>query len=87
MLERLATVIRNRMSYHRQLKTATSAGRFSALLIAVCGPVIFAYLFLFQSQYGGKLVEDPLGRLLPVYAVVSQVIGMIWIFRMLRTEY
>lgn len=86
-LERLAEVIRDRMSYHRQLRSVTAAGRFSALLIAVVGPLLFAYFFLVQPEYGGRLLHDPLGRWLLVYAVGAELIGLTWIFRMIRSEY
>lgn len=86
-LERLAEVIRDRMSYHRQLKSVTSAGRFSAMLIAILGPLLFVYLFVFQPEYGGRLVADPLGRTLLTIAVVSEVIGLIWVARLLKSDY
>ena len=34
VLERLAAMIRDRLAYHRQLRAVTSAGRFSAMLVA-----------------------------------------------------
>lgn len=86
-LERLSEVIRDRMSYHRQLRSVTAAGRYSALLIAVVGPLLFAYFFLVQPEYGGRLLTDPLGRWLLVYAVGAELIGLAWIFRMVRSEY
>lgn len=86
-LERLAEVIRDRMSYHRQLKSVTGAGRFSAMLISIVGPILFVYLFVFQPQYGGKLLEDPMGRTMLVVAVVSQLIAFVWIARLLKTDY
>lgn len=86
-LERLAEVIRDRMSYQRQLRSVTAAGRFSALLIAAIGPMLFAYFFLLQPEYGGKLTGDPVGRYLLVAAIVSEVIGLAWIMRLLRSDF
>ncbi|MFO0819760.1 MAG: type II secretion system F family protein [Pirellulales bacterium] len=86
-LERLAEVIRDRMSYQRQLRSVTAAGRYSALLIAVIGPLLFGYFFLVHPEYGGKLTGDPIGRYLLVVAIVSEVVGIAWIMRLLRSDY
>lgn len=86
-LERLAEVIRDRMSYQRQLRSVTAAGRYSALLIAVIGPLLFGYFFVVHPDYGGKLTNDPVGRYLLVVAIVSEVIGIAWIMRLLRSDY
>jgi tight adherence protein B len=86
-LERLAEVIRDRMSYQRQLRSVTAAGRYSALLIAVIGPLLFGYFFLVHPEYGGKLTSDPIGRYLLVVAIVSEVVGIAWIMRLLRSDY
>lgn len=86
-LERLAEVIRDRMSYQRQLKSVTAAGRYSAMLIAAIGPLLFAYLFAVQPQYGGRLMADPLGRILLVVAIVSEIIGLVWIYRLIKSDY
>ena len=61
-LERLSEVIRDRMTYHRQLRSVTASGRFSALLILAAGPILFLYMFFFQPQYGAALVNDSIGR-------------------------
>ncbi len=86
-LERLSAVIRDRMAYHRQLRSVTSAGRFSAAVVTMLGPLLFAYLFIFQPEYGQILWNDPLGRSLLVYAVISEVIGVIWVLRLLKSDY
>lgn len=86
-LERLAEVIRDRQSYHRQLKTATSAGRLSTMLITAAGPILFVYMFVFQPDYGLKLVNDPLGQWLLVVAVITQAIGIVWVLRLLKADY
>ena len=86
-LERLAEVIRDRQSYHRQLSSTTSAGRLSSMLITAAGPILFVYMFVFQPDYGMKLVNDPMGHWMLVVAVVTQVIGIVWVLRLLKTDY
>ena len=86
-LERLAEVIRDRRAFRRQLKSVTGAGRFTALFIATLGPLLFGYMFIFQPEYGRKLLDDPLGRTLLTYAVISQVVGLLWVMRLLKSDY
>lgn len=85
-LERLAGVIRERLTYRRQMRAATGAGRVSATMIAAAGPLLFAYLFFFQPEYVGGLLTDPIGRSLLILAVLLEVAGLIWIARLLHSE-
>jgi tight adherence protein B len=87
VLERLAAVIRDRISYRRQLRAVTGAGRMSAVLIAAIGPCIFVYMFLFQSQYFRAMVDSPLGQSLLMTAVLLEVVGVIWTARLLKPMY
>ncbi|MFN3151992.1 type II secretion system F family protein [Bremerella sp.] len=86
-LERLAGVIRDRMSYQRQLKSVTGAGRITALIISCLGPLLFLYLFFVQPEYSSSLWNDPTGRLVLIAAAVSQLIGLFIVSRMLRSRY
>jgi tight adherence protein B len=65
----------------------TAAGRFSAMLIATVGPLLFLYLFTFERDYVGKLLDLPLGNLMLAVAVVLEIVGLIWISRLIRAEY
>ena len=86
-MERMAGVIRDRMVYRRQLRATTAAGRFSAILVASAGPMLFIYMFAFNPEYARRLVEQPLGQLLLGVAVVLEIVGIAWVFSMLRTDY
>jgi len=85
-LERMAAVIRERITYQRQVRAATAAGRFSAAMIATAGPLLFGYMFFFQYEYAGRLITLPLGQSLLVIAVVLEITGLLWIARMLKTD-
>jgi tight adherence protein B len=86
-LERMARVVRDRMNYRQQLKSVTAAGRFSAMLIAMAGPLLFAFMFVFQREYASKLLSLPLGNVLLIIAVVLELVGLVWISRLIRAEY
>ena len=84
-LERMSAVIRDRLAFRRQLLATTAAGRFSAAMISTIGPLLFIYMFLFQKEYAMRLVTLPLGQTLLITAAVLEIIGLIWIARLMRT--
>jgi tight adherence protein B len=86
-LERLARVIRDRLSYQRQFRAATSAARFSMIFILLIGPLVLAYMWFFQREYVQNFVSTPQGHILMITAVILQVIGTIWVFKLLRSDY
>jgi tight adherence protein B len=86
-LERLSAVIRDRLSYHRQFKAATGAGRISTILIGVAGPLIALYLLIFQRDYFNKFFESFPGQMMLTTAICLQIIGFFWIYRLLKSDY
>ena len=87
VLERLAGVVRDRLSYRRQFRAATASGRLSAVLIATAGPLVFLYMMTFQPDYIRGFFEQPLGWSLLAAAVGLQLLGLTWIAGLLRTDY
>lgn len=86
-LERLAKVIRDRISFHRQFRAATASGRISTLLIALAGPCVALYLFIWQREYIQRLIDTPQGQTLLFLALGLQCLGLLWIYRLLKTDY
>ncbi|MHC4875249.1 MAG: type II secretion system F family protein [Planctomycetota bacterium] len=84
-LERVAGVVRERQSYRRQMRSVTTAGRLSAQFIAASGPLLFLYLYNFERDHIQRLVESPLGWTLVATACVLEVIGLMWLMRILRS--
>ncbi|MFK7778931.1 MAG: type II secretion system F family protein [Gimesia sp.] len=86
-LERMSGVIRDRINYRRQLKASTGAGRASALLMTVIAPVAFVILLVAFPDHVSNLYTDPIGNILLLTAIVLEVIGVLWVSALLRTEY
>jgi len=86
-LERLSAVIRDRISYNRQFKAATGAGRLSTLLIGIAGPLIAFYLIVFQRDYFNTFFESFAGQMMLTTSILLQIIGFIWIYRLLKSDY
>lgn len=86
-LERMSHVIRDRMSYQRQFKAATGASRAATLLIALAGPAVFTYMMIFQPDYMGQFFNLPGGWTLLTIAGVLQMVGLLWVWNLLKTDY
>jgi tight adherence protein B len=85
-LDRMAEVVRDRLTAHRQIKASSGAGRTSTLVIASVAPIAYLAMFLFHRPHVQYLFDDPLGRLLLLLALVLEVIGLGWVFYLLRRE-
>ena len=87
MLDRLSNVIRDRINYHRTFKAATGASRVSTMMIGVAGPLVAAYMLIWQREYFNKFLETLGGQVLLGTAIGLQVIGLIWIYVLLKSDY
>lgn len=85
-LERMASVVRDRLVAHRQIKAATSAGRASTLIIATIAPIAYLTVFIFHRSHLQIMFEDPLGRSLLLTALILELVGLAWVFTLLRSE-
>jgi len=86
-LERLSTVIRDRLSYQRQFQAATGSSRMATILIAAAGPFVFTYMLIFQPDYMGQFFNLAGGWTLLSIAVVLQIVGLIWVANLLKNRY
>ena len=86
-LERLAAVIRERLNSRRQMAATTAASRASATFLFIMGPMIFTYMFFGQREYMNELLETSIGQSMLILAAVLEVVGLVWISRLLRHSY
>lgn len=85
-LQRLANVIQERREINQRIRSATSLGRFAAIMITGVGLAALVYLAVFQPEYVGRLLESNLGRQMVIYAVISEIVGIIWVVLSLDPE-
>ncbi len=85
-LERMSGVIRDRLNYVRQMQASTGAGRISAFMIALAGPIMFLLMFTLQYEHLKIMFEQPLGQSLLVAAVVLELVGIVWVLNLLKAE-
>jgi tight adherence protein B len=86
ILDKLSYVIRQRFSIMRQLRTYTAQGRMSGYILG--GLPIFLGLLLFLINRADMMtfVQHPMGRMMMMVAVVLQVMGYLWISKIVKIE-
>jgi tight adherence protein B len=85
-LERMSSVIRDRMTAYRQMMAATGAGRVSTMLVATIGPLAFLFLMLVHRSHLQQMFDEPLGRLLLFSALLLEIAGLAWVFKLLKED-
>ena len=84
-LERLAMVVRERLAYRRQLQSMTASARLAALIISAAAPCLLVY-FLFNKSLGENLFDDPRGQSFLLLAAVLEIVGIVWLMALSRSE-
>ena len=86
VLDNLATVIRARFTIRRQLKVYTAQGRFTGYTLAVLPIIVGLAIYAINPPYMKLLFTHPMGKLIVGIAAVMQIIGYIWIRRIVDIE-
>jgi len=86
VLDNLANVIRVRFNIRRQLRVYTAQGRFSGYVLAALPIAVGLAIYSINPPYISLLFTDPLGKLLVLIAVVFQIIGYLWIRKIVNIE-
>ena len=86
VLDNLASVIRARFTIRRQLRVYTAQGRFSGYTLAVLPIIVGTLIYLLNPPYMKLLFTHPIGKLLVFLAVVMQIVGFLWIRKIIDIE-
>lgn len=86
ILDKISETIRARFSIRRQLRVYTAQGRISGYILALLPIAIGAILFAINPEYMTILFEEPVGRLAVGVAVAAQLVGYLWIRRIVDIE-
>ncbi len=84
ILERLSTLVRERLRLRKQVRTLTAEGRLQGLTLLLLPVLIFAALMVINRQYAQILLDHP--SLLGATAAMMGA-GMLWIRRIVRYDY
>ncbi len=86
VLERLSQTIRDRLLFLGRLRAATIASRATAILMIAIPPLVFTFFAMRDPEYLNNLMASSWGRAATTTAVVLQLVGSIWVLRILKTS-
>lgn len=87
ILDNIATVIRDRFRVKRHIRVVSAHARITGWIL-ICEPPALAVVMMFvMPSHMAKLVNDPIGIGLIVFAIVMQTIGTLIIRKLVNIEY
>ncbi len=86
VLERLSRTVRDRLAFLGRLRAATAASRATAILMIALPPAVLAFFIVRKPTYMTELLSSPWGRNATILAVVLEIVGALWIMRILKTS-
>lgn len=86
ILDNLAHTIRRRFYLRRQLKVYTAQGRMTGFALGALPLVVGFLIFLIEPSYIKLLFENGFGVFMLGTALVLQVIGVLWIKRIINID-
>ncbi len=86
VLESIGETIRDRIQIQAEVSALTAEGRLSGIVLMLLTPTMAAVLSIMNPTYMSQLISDPLGIKMIVAAVVLNIVGYIWIKRMMRVN-
>ena len=87
ILEKVADTMRVRFSVRRQVRVYTVQGRMSGYILAALPMVVGLFIFLINREYMGLLFTHPTGEALLTLAATLQLVGFLWIRKIVNVEY
>ena len=85
-LANISNVIRGRFRFSRRVKTLSAEGRMSAWILAMIPFFLFIVIMVTTPSYLPILMQEPAGMKIIAVAFFLQVIGILWIRRIIRIE-
>jgi len=87
ILDQVATGMRQRQSFQRQIKAFAAEGKMSAIILIALPFILTGMLFVLNPNYMSLLFTTSLGRFLMTLGLVLMMVGTLWMRRIIRIEY
>jgi tight adherence protein B len=87
LLDRLATSTRDRNQYRGYFRTATMRGRISAIVVGLAVPGFFLLYAVLNPDYVGNFFNSTAGLIALAVAFGLEIIGIIWLYFLLKVNY
>jgi tight adherence protein B len=86
ILENLAGVVRERFKILRQVRVHTAHGRFTAWVLLALPVGLCMALSVINPEHMNLLFNEPMGQAMLLTAATMQVVGYLWITRVVKIE-
>jgi tight adherence protein B len=86
VLDNMAETVRARFAIRREIKVYTAQGRLSGLVVGTMPVLVGLGMYLQDPSYVRVLFEHPVGRVMAMAGVFLQIIGFLWIRRIVNVE-
>ncbi len=87
LLERLADSVRDRNQYLGQFFAATAQSRIVALAIGSAAPLILLFYALSEPEHIQSFFNSPNGWAVLAGCATLEIVGVLWLWRILKVEY
>jgi tight adherence protein B len=87
VLDNMAQMIRQRFKLRRQLRVITAQGRISGYVLAVLPIVLGIVIYLLNPSYMSTLFQAGIGRILVAGALFLQILGALWIRKIVDIDF
>lgn len=86
ILENLAHVVRERFKILRQVRVHTAHARFTAFVLLALPAGLAVALYFLSPEHMDLLFNERMGQTMLMGAIVMQVIGFVWIKKIIKIE-
>ena len=86
VLDNLANIVRERFKILRQVRVYTAHGRLTGYVLLALPATLAVVLQFVNAEHTNVLFTDPIGKMMLVVTVVMQIVGYIWIQKVVKIE-
>lgn len=86
ILDKIGHLVRERLQIMGQVQALTGEGRLSGIVLLALPPVLFLTMLYMNKDYIMMLFNEPLGRKMLVFALLSQLVGALAIRKIITIK-
>lgn len=86
ILDKIGKLIRERFQIKGMIQALTGEGRISGSVLLAMPPILFLVMLKLNYKYVMKLFEEPMGHQMLAGAIVMQVVGALWIKKIINIK-
>ncbi len=86
ILDKISKLIRERFQIKGMIQALTGEGRMSGLVLLGLPPFLLAVMFKLNYEYVMKLFTEPLGHQMLAFGFVMQIVGALWIKKIIEIK-